>query len=162
MWSCLKNRVGCWNENWFKWRSVYRMTWPHHNTGSFVLYSLREVRWFFNVPVNHFSEEKGDGAYGLLYLPEKNRCQSRGSTFSSIFYDPECWPGLELEPATSSTPVRHSTTLVNQARLVKVSKVDSISFPWSLSFLFSCEKYFGNYISIRNKDDMQPSLTIFF
>ena len=40
------------------------------NKGRYVQYSLREVRWFFNVPVNHFREEKGDRAYGLLFLPE--------------------------------------------------------------------------------------------
>ena len=43
-----------------------------HNTGRYVQYSLREVRGFFNVPINHFREEKGDGAYGLLFLPENS------------------------------------------------------------------------------------------
>ena len=191
------------------------MTWPERNTGSSVPDSLREVRWFFNVPVNHFREEKGDGAYaqdeitcfrisetwrkhatpcfryvyvkvvrfrcirsngnarkrhetgkgntgypscfrngltrfyhvsvyGFLQFrpvtayrsyPKRTVVKAKVGTFSSIFYDPECWPGLELEPSTSSTPVERSKTWANQARLVKVSKEDSISFIM-ITFLF--------------------------
>ena len=97
------------------WSPYYNA--PERNTGSYVPDSLREVRWFFNVPVKHFREEKGDGTYGLSFLPEKNRCQKR-----------------ELTKRDS----------------LKFRK--RIPFPssWSLSFLFSCKKYFGNYISIRN------------
>ena len=57
------------------WSPYYNA--PERNTGSYVPDSLREVHWFFNVPVNHFREEKGDGTYGLSFLPEKNRCQSK-------------------------------------------------------------------------------------
>ena len=57
-----------WNESWFKWRSVYTMTWPDRNTVSFLPYSLREVRWFFNVPVNHFREEKTKTAHSPQYF----------------------------------------------------------------------------------------------
>ena len=36
------------------------------------------------------------------------RCHCKGSTFSSVTYDPECWSGLGLEPETSRTVVRRS------------------------------------------------------
>ena len=93
-------------------------------------------------------KRKGDGAYGLSFLPEKNRCQSKGSIFYSIFYDPECWSGLELGLSTSSTLVRRSTSWKRESS--KFRKWIPFPSSWSLSVLFSWEKYFGNYISIRN------------
>ena len=47
------------------------MTWPERNTGSYVPYSLREVRWFFNVPINHFREEKGRRGLRLIVFTRK-------------------------------------------------------------------------------------------
>ena len=49
------------------------MSRPDRKTGSNISYSQREVCWFFNVPVNHFREEKRGGAYGLSSFPEKTR-----------------------------------------------------------------------------------------
>ena len=49
------------------------MSMPDRKTGSNIPYSKWEVRWFFNVPVNHFREEKRGGAYGLSSFPEKTR-----------------------------------------------------------------------------------------
>ena len=78
-------------------------------------------------------KETGPTAYRSY--PKRTVVKAKVGTFSSIFYDPECWPGLELEPSTSSAPVERSKTWANQARLVKVSKEDSISFIM-ITFLF--------------------------
>ena len=97
--------------------------------------------------------EKRMGTVLTAYLPYPRRlvclisslCHSKGSHWSlgrNYF--------TTLGVDTSCTPVLRSTKLVNRARIVKLSKADSISFIISFSLLFSCKKYFGNYISIRN------------
>ena len=46
---------------------------PDHNNGSYLLYSLQEVCWFFMSPANQHREDVGDRAYGLSSLSKKTR-----------------------------------------------------------------------------------------
>ena len=97
--------------------------------------------------------EKRMGTELRAYLPSPRRleclisslCHRKGSHWSlgrNYF--------TTLGVGTSCTPVLRSTTWVNRKRESSNFR-KRIPFPsLSFSLLFSCKKYFGNYISIRN------------
>jgi len=71
-------------------------------------------------PACHYSEDAGDGAYGLTSLSEKTRISnhlqmSLQRQHILLGYFKTLSSGLGLEPETSRTVVRRSTNLANRS-----------------------------------------------
>ena len=88
---------------------------PDHNTGNYMPYSLTS-------PASHYSEDAGDGAYGLSSLSEKTRISNhlqmslqRQHILLSYFKTLSVGPVWGHEPETSRTVVRRSTNWANRS-----------------------------------------------
>ena len=89
------------------------MTWPERNTGSYVPCSLREVRWFFNVPINHFREEKGRrGLRLIVFYPKRTVFKAKAAHSPQYFTILSVGSVCSLNPRT---PPRQSSALLRES-----------------------------------------------